>query len=144
MTLSSEVVNLVGLNLRHQTAQIRGVRQISVVEEEVDSLTVRILVKVVNATSVEGRGTSNDSVHLVSLDHDGFAIKTHFREKKFGKIRTILTSNSGNKCDLFLCGLDLLRGGHELVETDGKEQKSGECGNEDLKLPNLHVSTNAS
>lgn len=54
MTLSAEVVNLVGLNLRHQTAQVRGVRQISVVEEEVDTLAVRILVKVVNATSVEG------------------------------------------------------------------------------------------
>ena len=69
MALSAQVVDLIRLDLRHQSAQIRRIRQISVVKEEFHTLVVRILVQVVNSTRVERRGTTNDTVYLVTLPY---------------------------------------------------------------------------
>lgn len=67
VALSSQVVNLIRLDLSHQSAQVGGISEISIVKEETDTLVVRILVKMVDSSRVERRRTSNNSVHFIAL-----------------------------------------------------------------------------
>ena len=53
VALSSQVVDLIRLDLGHQSAQIGRIGEISIVKEETDTLIVRILVKMVDSSSVE-------------------------------------------------------------------------------------------
>ena len=69
VALRAQVVDLVRLDLRHQAAQIRRIRQISVVQKELHALVVGILVQVVDSPRVERGGTADDAVHLVALLH---------------------------------------------------------------------------
>ena len=53
MALGAEVVDFVGLRFLHDTNEVAGVAQVSVVQLEIDVLDVRVLVDVVNALCVE-------------------------------------------------------------------------------------------
>ena len=102
MTLSSQVVNLVRLDLSHQPTQIRRIRQITVMKEEIHTLGMWIFVQVIDSSSVERRRTTNDSVYLISL-HLNSIHQSHFRQKQLRKIRTVLACNTSDQSNFLLC-----------------------------------------
>ena len=67
MTLRGEVVDLVRLDLPDEACQLRAIRQIAVVKEELHPFFMRIAVEVVDPMRVEGGGPSDDAVDLVSV-----------------------------------------------------------------------------
>jgi hypothetical protein len=69
------------------------------VKEETDTLVVGILIKVVNSTSVERGGTTDNAVNFITL-YVTIRKINYFRKKQFSKIRTVLSSNTGDESDL--------------------------------------------
>ena len=67
MTLSPEVIDLVGLNVLDDSNYVRGVREIAVVQPEADVLLVRILVQMIDSISIKGRGTAFDAMNDVAF-----------------------------------------------------------------------------
>jgi len=65
--LRTEVVDLVGLQLVEHAHEPRGIRQVGMVQEQLDLLGVRVAVQVVDALGVEGRRAAHEPVHLVAL-----------------------------------------------------------------------------
>lgn len=61
------MVHLVRLHLLQQSRDPGAVREVSVVQENTGVGIVRITVEVVDALGVEGRGTTDDSVHHIAL-----------------------------------------------------------------------------
>jgi hypothetical protein len=53
---------------------------------QLHAVDVRVAVKVVDAAGVEGRGTADDAMHLVTL-----------REQEFGEIGTVLAGDAGDQ-----------------------------------------------
>ena len=86
--LGTEVVHLVGLDAGQKVLQVASVSQISVVEVELLSLVVGVLVHVVNTTRVEARSPADQAVDLIS-----------FAQQKFGKVRTILAGDTCDECN---------------------------------------------
>ena len=86
MTLRCKIVHFVGLYFLHNAHQIAGIAQIAVMQNKMPSIGVRILIQMINAISVEQRGTPLDSVHLVALT-----------QKKLCKISPILPGYAGYK-----------------------------------------------
>ena len=82
MALCSQVVDLVGLDLAHQTDQTGGIGQIAIVQGN------RILLdQVVDTSGVGDRSTADNAVDLVAL-----------LQQKLCQIGTVLTSDTSNQC----------------------------------------------
>ena len=73
-------------------------------KEEVNVLSVRILVEMVDSSGVERRRSANDSVDLVALENNPWSLIRYLREEKLSQIGTILTRDTGNQGNLLLCG----------------------------------------
>jgi hypothetical protein len=85
LTLRAEMVYLVRLNIIDKIGQLFCRRQVAIVQEQTDSLAVRILVDVVNPFGVKRARPPNDAVYLIILG-----------EEQFGHIGTILPSDTGD------------------------------------------------
>ena len=85
MTLRTEVVDLVRLEIIDQFDEVHGVGQVAVVKEKLHSVYVGILVKMINAIGVEGAGAADDSVDLIT-----------FAEQEFGQIGAVLSCDAGD------------------------------------------------
>ena len=84
--LRAEVVDLVGLELVEQPHEARRVRQVGVVQEELDPLLVRVAVEVVDALGVERRRAADEAVDLVALV-----------EQLLGEERAVLPGDAGDE-----------------------------------------------
>ena len=82
MALCSQIVDLIGLDLAHQTDQAGGIGQVAVVQG--DSV---LLDQVVDTSGVGDGSAADNAVNLVAL-----------LQKKLCQIGTILTSDTGNQC----------------------------------------------
>ncbi len=67
MRLGTEVIDLIGLHLLQNTREIGGIGQIAVMQNKVLVFHMRILINMIYALSVEGGGSSLDTVHLIPL-----------------------------------------------------------------------------
>ena len=82
MALCSQIVDLIGLDLAHQTDQAGGIGQVAVVQG--DSV---LLDQVVDTGGVGDGSAADDAVDLVAL-----------LQQKLCQVGTILTSDTGNQC----------------------------------------------
>jgi len=64
VTHGSQVVDLRGLDVIDDGDEIGGVAQVTVVQEDLDSGLVAVLVDVLNSASIEGTGATYDAVDL--------------------------------------------------------------------------------
>lgn len=92
MTLSCEVIDLVGLDLLDDADERAGVGHISVVEVQ-SSTALHITypffeIEVLNALSVEGGGAANDAVDFVAL-----------LDEEFGEEGAVLPRYSSDECN---------------------------------------------
>lgn len=87
MALGAKIVNFVGLQLVEQLGHVDGIGKVAVMQKQLHSIYVRILIEVIDAGRVEGARPSNDPVHLVTLG-----------DKEVGQIGAILTSDARDKC----------------------------------------------
>ena len=96
MRLCRQIINLVRLNLLDQAQDIRGIRQIAVMQLQPGVFVMTVLIKMINPRCIERRSTALHAVNLISLF-----------QQQLGKIRTVLPSNSSNKRFFhnFLCFL---------------------------------------
>jgi hypothetical protein len=78
------MVNLIGTEMIKEFYQVCGIAQISVVEEEADTVEMGIAIEVVDARRIEGARTPDNPVDLIALG-----------EEEFGKVGTVLASNAG-------------------------------------------------
>src|SRR5207245_1102786 len=90
VALSGKIVDLVGSCLLHNSDQVGRVGQVAVMQGETHVLFVRILIQMVHPASVEGGGTTLNTVNDVTLV-----------EQEFRKICTILPSSSRNQRNTF-------------------------------------------
>ena len=96
MALRREVVDLVGLHLLHDAREVRRIRQVTVVQDEVAVVDVRILVQVIDAIRVEGRGAALDAVDFVA-----------FLQQEFRQIGAVLARDAGDEGYFFV--------GHRMI-----------------------------
>src|SRR6185312_7051582 len=89
MTLGREVVDLVRQHLLNYPNQVRGVRQVSVMQVQLDVALVRILIEVVYPIRVEGRRAALDAMHLVP-----------FAQEELREIGAVLPGYSSDQCSL--------------------------------------------
>ena len=87
MTLSTEIVDFIRLDLFKEPVEIAGIGQIAVMQKKSDIRIVRILIKMIYAQSVECTCATDNSVNFVT-----------FFQKQFSKIGTVLTGDSGYQC----------------------------------------------
>ena len=85
MALGCEVVDFVRLDLLDDANKVGGVREITVVQDEVTFSDVRILIQVIDAIGIERRRAALDAVDDVAL-----------AEQKVCEIGPILTGDTGN------------------------------------------------
>ena len=52
--------------------QVARISHIAIMEKEMDSINMRILVKMVNAPGIKCRSASNDAMHFISLSEKKF------------------------------------------------------------------------
>ena len=97
MTLRSQVVDLVGLHLLHDADQVRRVGHITIVEDEVAPVDMRILIEAVDPVGVEQRRTALDAVNFITLAKQGF-----------GKVGPVLSGDTGDERDFGGHGVDFL------------------------------------
>ena len=93
MTLSCEVIDLIGLDLLDDTDERAGVGHISIVEVQ-SSTMLHVAypffeIDMLNATSVEGGGAANDPMDFVAL-----------LDEKFGEEGAILPRYPSDECNL--------------------------------------------
>jgi hypothetical protein len=86
MTLSTEVVHLVGYNMRKESAQTTAVGKVTEVEEEAATTVMFIVVQVINAVSIKVAGSPYNPVDDIPLV-----------EEEFGQMGTVLAGDAGNK-----------------------------------------------
>lgn len=87
--LGSEVVDLVRLHLLDDAHQRGRVGQVTVVQDELAVIDVRVFVQVVDAVGIEERSAALDAVHLVTL-----------LEQEFSEVGAVLAGDAGDECDL--------------------------------------------
>ena len=87
--LGAEIVDLVGLHLRHHADQVGGVGQVAVMQLEAGARHVAVVVQMVDAAGVEGGGAALDAVHLIPL-----------LEQQFREIGAVLAGDAGDEGDL--------------------------------------------
>ncbi len=76
MALRRQVVDFVGLRFLHDADQIGRVRQIPIVEDQLRTMDMGILVNVLNATRVEGRRAPLDPMNQNSPFRAGDGLGT--------------------------------------------------------------------
>ena len=81
MALCSQIVDLIGLDLAHQTDQAGGIGQVAVVQGD-----CVLLDQVVDTSGVGDGSAADDAVDLVAL-----------LQKELCQVGTILTGNTGNQ-----------------------------------------------
>jgi len=89
MALGRQVVDLVGHHLLDDTQHAGGIRQVTVVQEEVPVGIVPLAVKVIDAVCIEQGGAALDAVHVVSLF-----------EQQLSQIGTVLPGNTSDQSNL--------------------------------------------
>ena len=67
MALRCKVVHLVWLHFLHNAHQITGIAQISVMQNKVPPIGVRVFIQMIDAVGIEQLGTPLDAVHLIAL-----------------------------------------------------------------------------
>src|SRR3989344_722597 len=72
MALGTQIVNLVWLDFLYQLAPRISIRKITIMQKKVFTIHVRVLVNMVYAACVKGRGTANYTVHLVPFFKQNF------------------------------------------------------------------------
>ena len=72
MALGGQIVNFVGLYLLNDADQVGGIGEVAIVQDEVAVVDVRILIQMVDAVSVEGRGAPFDSMNDIVLSEQQF------------------------------------------------------------------------
>ena len=82
MALCGQIVDLVGLDLAHQTDQAGGIGQVAVVQG--DSI---LLDQVVDTSGVGDGSAADNAVDLIAL-----------LQQKLCQIRAVLTSDASNQC----------------------------------------------
>mmetsp|Transcript_20926 Transcript_20926/g.67317 ORF Transcript_20926/g.67317 Transcript_20926/m.67317 type:complete len:372 (-) Transcript_20926:86-1201(-) len=70
--LGGQVVDLVGADLGDERDEVGGVGHVAIVEAKANIPLVGILVKMLNATSVEGGGAPDQAVHFIALVQQQF------------------------------------------------------------------------
>ena len=65
MTHGTQVVNLIRLDVGNDGNKIGSITQVTIVKEKLNASLVAVTVDVVDTTSVEGGGTTDDSVDLL-------------------------------------------------------------------------------
>ena len=83
MALGGKVVDFVRLHLLNNAYQVGGIGQIAIMQDELATRFVRILVQVINAIGVKRGGAA-----LYAVNHVAFA------EQKFSQVRTILARDT--------------------------------------------------
>jgi len=73
VTLSREIVDLVGLHALQYLAQYRAIRKVAIVQRQVGAALMRIVIDVVDALGVERAGSAKDTMHLITLAQQQFA-----------------------------------------------------------------------
>ena len=82
MALCSQIVDLIGLDLAHQTDQAGGIGQVAVVQSD------RVLLDQMVDTSCVGDGSAaDDAMDLIAL-----------LQQKLCQIRAVLTGDASNQC----------------------------------------------
>lgn len=64
MTHGSKIVDFVGFDLRNDGNEACGVAQIAVMQEKFHSSLMAVSIDVIDTTSIEARGTTNNSMNL--------------------------------------------------------------------------------
>jgi hypothetical protein len=90
VALRREIVDLVGLHLLHKPDEIDGVGQIALMHAKARGTDMRILIEVIDAFGVEGRGPPLDAIYAVAR-----------ATEQLREIGPVLPRYAGNKCDLF-------------------------------------------
>lgn len=85
--LSREIIYLIWLYICNQLYQIPRISEVTIVKLEVNSSFMGILIEMIDSTRIEWWRSSLDTMYFISL-----------REKQFSKIRSVLSSNSCDKC----------------------------------------------
>ena len=67
VALGTKVVDLIRLNLLDDPDQVAAIGEVSVMQNQLWVLFVRVLIEVVDAAGVEAAGSALDAMHLVSL-----------------------------------------------------------------------------
>ena len=93
VALGGEVVDLVGSDLLDQPDQAGGIGEIAVVQKEPGVGLVRILVEVIDAFGVEGRGPALDPVNHIAL-----------AQQQLRQERPVLAGDAGDQCNPFRHG----------------------------------------
>ena len=75
VALRREIVDLVGLDFLHDADEVGRIRHVAVVHEEAHFRLVRIVVEVIDACGVEGRGPALDAMDDVALASSSSASK---------------------------------------------------------------------
>jgi hypothetical protein len=88
VALRGEVVDFGRLRFLNDTNEIGRVSHVAIVQCEADILFVRIVIEMVDALRIKGRGAAFDAV-----DHIAFA------EQEFGKIGAVLAGGAGDESD---------------------------------------------
>src|SRR5690606_1594692 len=99
--LCTQVVHFVGLHFLQNTGKVRRVGEITVVQNKILIINMRILVNMVYPLCIKQRCTTLNTMNLVTLF-----------QQELCQVRTVLASNTGDKC--FFQQLCLLRPNSEL------------------------------
>jgi hypothetical protein len=85
MTHSSQVVNLIGLNLLDNAYQVRTIGHIPIVQNKFLIVNMRILLQVIDSIGIKKRGTAFYAMNHVS-----------FFKEKLTQISTVLSCDASN------------------------------------------------
>src|SRR5574344_703266 len=86
VALRGEVVDFVRLDLVDELDQVRAVPKVSVVEEQLHPVDVRILIQVVDSLGIERGRAADDAVDFIT-----------FRKKQFREVASVLSSDARNQ-----------------------------------------------
>ena len=85
------MIDLVGLNTVEELDKVGRVRDVAVMQKQMDVINVRVFIEVVNTPRVKGRGAANDAVNLIAL-----------RQEQFRQVGPVLPRDAGDDCFLHL------------------------------------------
>src|SRR5580700_102691 len=86
MALRAKIVDLVGLHVVYEVAQLLPAGQIAIVEKKARLGIVRVIVNVIQPLRIKRAGPTDHPMHLISQ-----------REQIFGEIRTVLACDASNQ-----------------------------------------------
>ena len=90
MRLGRQVVKLIRLGFLNDADQVGRVGQVSVMQDEVSVINMRILIEVVDAARVEAGAAAFDAMNGVAL-----------LQQQLCKVGSILSGDAGDECGLF-------------------------------------------